>query len=67
MRYKFLALFIWIFVIVGCSKTSTEYFELAEASLNEDQVEIAIENLEVLVEKYAQDSLYQKSGHFGQN
>ena len=57
MRYKFLAVFIWIFVIAGCSKTATEYFELAEASLNEDQVEIAVENLEVLIEKYPQDSL----------
>ena len=57
MRYKFLAVFIWVFVIAGCSKTATEYFELAEASLNEDQVEIAVENLEVLVEKYPQDSL----------
>ena len=57
MRYKFLALFIWIFFIAGCSKTATEYFELAETSLNEDQVEIAVKNLEALVEKYPQDSL----------
>ena len=57
MRYKFLSVFIWIFVIGGCSKTAREYFELAEASLNEDQVEVAIGNLEVLVEKYPQDSL----------
>ena len=49
MKYKFLAVFIWLFIFAACSKTATEYFELAEESLNEDPVEIAIENLEVLI------------------
>ena len=57
MRFKFLSIIIWLIFLAGCSKTATEYFELAEASLNENQVEIAIENLEILVEKYARDSL----------
>ena len=57
MRFKFLSIIIWLIFLAGCSKTSTEYFELAEASLNEDQVEIAIKNLEILVEKYPRDSL----------
>lgn len=57
MRFKFLSIIIWLIFLAGCSKTATEYFELAEASLNENQVEIAIENLEILVEKYSRDSL----------
>ena len=57
MRFKFLSIIIWLIFLAGCSKTATEYFELAEVSLNENQVEIAIENLEILVEKYARDSL----------
>ena len=57
MRFKFLSIIIWLIFLAGCSKTSTQYFELAEASLNEDQVEIAIKNLEILVEKYPRDSL----------
>ena len=52
MRFKFLSIIIWLIFLAGCSKTATEYLELAEASLNENQVEIAIENLEILVEKY---------------
>tara|TARA_B100000686_G_scaffold144086_1_gene151606 strand:+ start:34598 stop:35332 length:735 start_codon:yes stop_codon:yes gene_type:complete len=57
MRYKLQLIFIWIFIIASCSKTASEYFEIAEVSLNEDQIEIAMENLEAIVKKYPRDSL----------
>ena len=61
MAYKSLAITFFFFLFSGCSKTPIEYFELAENSLNEDQVEMAIQNLEKLIVKYPLDSLAAKA------
>ena len=57
MKYFDTLIFLASLLIIGCSKPAVEYKEIAEKSLNEEKVELAINNLNLLIEKYPSDSL----------
>ena len=57
MKYFGTVIFLAFLLIIGCSKPAVEYKEIAEKSLNEEKVELAINNLNLLIEKYPSDSL----------
>ena len=57
MKYFDTVIFLALLLIIGCSKPAVEYKEIAEKSLNEEKVELAINNLNLLIEKYPSDSL----------
>ena len=57
MKFNLSKLFLFSILLVSCSKKAPEYLQNAELNLDEDQVEIAIDNLEMLVKKFPNDSL----------
>ena len=57
MKFNLSKLFLSSILLVSCSKKAPEYLQNAELNLDEDQVEIAIDNLEMLVKKFPKDSL----------
>lgn len=57
MKYFDTVIFLALLLIISCSKPAVEYKEIAEKSLNEEKVELAINNLNLLIEKYPSDSL----------
>ena len=57
MKFNLSKLFLFSILLVSCSKKAPEYLQNAELNLDEDQVEIAIDNLEMLVKKFPKDSL----------
>ncbi len=57
MKYFNKVILIILLFLIGCSKPAKEYKEIAEKSLNEEKVDIAITNLSLLLEKYPSDSL----------
>ena len=57
MKYFNKSILTIIFLLFGCSKPAVEYKEIAENSLNEEKVDVAINNLNLLIEKYPSDSL----------
>ena len=56
MKIK-LFILIGIFFFNGCSKSSIEMFELAEQKLKNKQPDLALLDLEKLLDKYPNDSL----------
>ena len=56
MKIKFITILGLLFLI-GCSKSSIEYFELSKEKLNNNQPELALKDLRKLLEKYPNDSL----------
>lgn len=57
MKYLNKVILTILFFLIGCSKPAIEYKDIAEKSLNEEKVDIAINNLNLLIEKYPSDSL----------
>ncbi len=55
MKIKFII--IGIFFLIGCSKSSTELFELSKENLKNNQDELAVKDLEKLLQDYPNDSL----------
>lgn len=56
MKIKFITILGLLFLI-GCSKSSLELFELSKEKLKNNQPELALKDLEKLLEKYPNDSL----------
>ena len=56
MKIKFITIF-GLFFLIGCSKSSTELFELSKENLKNNQDDLAVKDLEKLLEKYPNDSL----------
>lgn len=56
MKIKFIIILGLLFLI-GCSKSSTELFELSKENLKNNQDDLAVKDLEKLLEKYPNDSL----------
>ena len=56
MKIKFIIILGLLFLI-GCSKSSTELFELSKENLKNNQDDLAVKDLEKLLEKYPKDSL----------
>ena len=56
MKIKFITILGLLFLI-GCSKSSVEYFELSKEKLKNNQPDLALKDLGKLLEKYPNDSL----------
>jgi len=56
MKIQHLIIF-GIIIMNSCSKTSEEFFELSTTNLKNNQTELAIKDLESLLDKYPDDSL----------
>ncbi len=56
MKIKLITILGLLFLI-GCSKSSTELFELSKEKLKNNQDDLAVKDLEKLLEKYPNDSL----------
>ncbi len=56
-----LILLFGLFLIVGCTKSSNELFELSKQNLKENKPDLAIGNIEKLLNKYPNDSLAAQS------
>ena len=56
MKLKFIIILGLLFLI-GCSKSSIELFELSKEKLKNNQPELALKDLEKLLEKFPNDSL----------
>ena len=56
MKNNFIILF-GLFYIISCTKSSIELFDLSKENLKNKQVELAIKDLKLLLEKYPNDSL----------
>ena len=57
MKIKIPLILSGVLFIVGCTKSAPELLDQAEKSLNENQVELAINDLESLLKEYPRDSL----------
>ena len=51
MKIKFITI-LGLFFLFGCSKSSIELFELSKEKLKNNQPELALKDLEKLLEKY---------------
>ena len=60
MKIKFITIFGILF-LMGCSRSSVELFELAEEKLKNKQPDLALLDLEKLINKYPNDSLASKA------
>ena len=63
MKIKLYISFLGLLLIAGCSKSPGELFELSEENLKKKKpdIDLVISNLELLVNKYPQDSLASKA------
>jgi len=61
MKNKLILILIYLVFLSGCSKTSNELFELSNTNLENDNIDLAIENLNKLVNNYPNDSLASKA------
>ena len=52
-----LTILIGMTFIIGCAKTSKEFFELSEDNLKNNKTDLAIKDLQSLLDKYPSDSL----------
>ena len=50
-------LFLGMVFIIGCVKTSEEFFELSQNNLKNNQTDLAIKDLQSLLDKYPTDSI----------
>jgi len=57
MKTKFILPLLGLSLIISCSKTASELFELSNENLKDKKTDEAIKDLETLVTKYPQDSL----------
>ncbi len=57
MKTKLIILTLGLILIIGCSKTSDELFNISNENLKNEKIDDAISNLQKLVLKYPQDSL----------
>ena len=57
MKNKLFISFLGLLLIVGCSKSPGELFELSKENLKNNEIDLAINDLELLINKYPQDSL----------
>ncbi|MEE2764970.1 MAG: tetratricopeptide repeat protein [Candidatus Neomarinimicrobiota bacterium] len=57
MKTKLSLILIGVLLIVGCTKSATELLDRSQKSLDENQVELAINDLESLLREYPTDSL----------
>jgi len=57
MKYFNKVILIIFLFFISCSKPAIDYKEIAEKNLNEEKVDAAINNLNLLIEKYPSDSL----------
>ena len=57
MKTKISLILLGVLFLVGCTKSAPELLDQAEKSLNENQVELAINDLESLLKEYPRDSL----------
>ena len=57
MKYFYITLAIFLLFFYSCSKPAAEYKDIAEKSLSDEKVDIAISNLQLLLEKHPSDSL----------
>ena len=60
MKIKLITIFGILF-LMGCSRSSVELFELAEEKLKNKQPDLALLDLEKLINKYPNDSLASKA------
>ena len=57
MKNKFVSILICLVFLVSCSKTPSELFESSNTNLENDNIDLAIESLDKLVNNYPNDSL----------
>ena len=56
MKIQLILLF-FITLFIGCAKTSEEFFELSKGNLKDNKTDLAIRDLQSLLDKYPNDSL----------
>ncbi len=61
MKNKFVPILICLVFLVSCTKTPSELFESSNTNLENDNIELAIESLDKLVNNYPNDSLASKA------
>ena len=61
MNIKYFLMIIVTLFVISCSKSSTELFALSEEDLKNDNIDVAIKNLELLIAKYPNDTLASKA------
>lgn len=61
MKKKIILPIFYLMIISGCTKPSTELFELSKTSLDNEKTDEAISFLKILIKEYPNDSLASKS------
>ena len=61
MKIKYTLVFLVFFSMSSCTKSSKELFESSEQNTESNQIDLAIKDLQKLLEKYPNDSLASKA------
>ncbi len=61
MKIKYALVFLVFFSMSSCTKSSKELFESSEQNTESNQIDLAIKDLQKLLEKYPNDSLASKA------